>query len=61
MHNGSGERERLSSAARERDPRPHQISPRQVLEGVRETGIPITPITAATETPRNLGEWIQVR
>jgi cation transport ATPase len=36
-----------------------QISPQRVVEEVRETGAPVTPITAAPETPRNLGEWIQ--
>ena len=36
-----------------------QLSPQRVIEQVRETGAPVTPIAIPPKAPLNVGEWLQ--
>ena len=36
-----------------------QLSPQQVIEQVRETGAPVTPLAIPRDAPHNVGEWLQ--
>jgi len=37
-----------------------QLSPQRVIERVRDTGAPVTPLAIAREAPHNLGEWFLI-
>jgi Cd2+/Zn2+-exporting ATPase len=36
-----------------------QLSPQRVIEQVRETGAPVTPLAIPPKAPLNVGEWLQ--